>query len=488
MNSSLSRFRPDDHAPRPDRRRPGPPGRSAPLLALCLMAAGGLSSAAEPATATPPSGLRRFLQQDYLLGDWGGLRTNLAARGVEFEFLYSGGVAANLDGGLRRGSVYEGAFLLMLDLDSEKLAGYPGGKLHAGSIQVHGKRFSENYVGDLNQVSLLDYAHGFRLWELWYEQTFCEGKVALKAGQLAIDRDFLTPDYYSSFGQFAFLNQTFFYPTMAFNVFDQPGFPPGRHGLASTPYGAPGVRLRVDLTPKYYAQAGVYDGNPDRSYTGTRLHLDRQEGALAYFEVGYRLNQAKEATGAPGSYKVGGYYHTDEFYDTYEATRWAVDSQIFPGTPLPSAHNGNYGLYFLADQMLWREQGREDPARQGLIAFGRVAGAPADRNLAQWGLDGGLVYRGLIPSRDWDTLGVGLSYLRISDELRRGQQDVNALYGDGTVPVADGEGALELNYRIQITPWWVLQLSSQRVFHPGGRVAANTPDAWVCILQSILRL
>ncbi len=45
-------------------------------------------------------------------------------------------------------------------------------------------------------------------------------------------------------------------------------------------------------------------------------------------------------------------------------------------------------------------------------------GAPADRNLAQLQVDGGLVYRGLIPTRDWDTLAFAVSHLGISDDIR----------------------------------------------------------------------
>src|SRR6185503_17353963 len=129
-------------------------------------------------------------------------------------------------------------------------------------------------------------------------------------GQITADRDFIVPEYYNTLASINFLNQTFFYPTMAFNVWDIAGFPVGNHALASTPYGAPGIRLRVDPIEQLYVQAGVYDGNPDRGYTGTRIRLGEDEGALAYFEVGYKLNQEKESRGLPGNYKLGAFFHT----------------------------------------------------------------------------------------------------------------------------------------------------------------------------------
>jgi porin len=287
---------------------------------------------------------------------------------------------------------------------------------------------------------------------------------------------------------------------MAFNVYDQPFFPVGNHALASTPYGAPGVRLRIDPCDQGYFQIGAYDGNPDFSDSGTRIELSSEEGALIYSEVGLKINQTKDAKGPPGNLKLGAYYHTDEFYDMHPATIKAFDNYIAAkGIPLPPlstkplpTHDGNYGIYFLADQMLWREGGKEDPAKQGLVGFFRVATAPQDRNLAKLGVDGGLVYKGLIPSRDWDTLGIAGSYLEMSDDLRKAQRDINnKLAQFGLSPAfpkrADYEAVIEASYKAQLTAWWTLQPSVQRVIHPGGRVQADIADAWVFILQTTLR-
>ena len=142
--------------------------------------------------------------------------------------------------------------------------------------------------------------------------------------------------------------------------------------------------------------------------------------------------------------------------------------------------------------MLWREVGKDDPAQQGLVGFFRVAGAPADRNLASFGVDGGLVYKGLIPKRDWDTIGLAASYLEISDDLRHAQRDINAtIVSFGGPPpfskIADYEAVIELSYKAQMTAWWTLQPSLQRVFHPGGRVFSDIPDAWAFIVQTAFR-
>ena len=460
--------------------------RAVATIGTCLLANNALLAAEPTAPPTEKSAFMQFMEQDYLFGTWGGKRTWLQEHGVDFEFVYFGAWPRNMQGGRETGQVYEGTLMALLDLDSERLLGYSGGHLRASGLSIHnGARFSATYVGDLNQVSLLDFPDSLRLWELWYEQKMFSGKLSFKFGQMAVDQDFITPEYYLSLASLNFLNQTFFYPTVAFNVYDQSidGFPVGHHGLASTPYGAPGARLRYSPTERCYVQAGVYDGNPDRFGDGTRINLHEEEGALAYFEIGYRLNGATGDTGLPGNYKVGGWYHTDEFFD-YGSTLTA------PLTgEAPEMHSGNWGVYFLADQTLYRENELDkDPARQGLAGFFRVAATPVAQNIAPLGIDGGLVYKGLIPSRDWDTFGVAFSYLEMSDEIADAQRFINSVVPPNSpfrsVPV-DYEAVLEVSYRAQLTAWWTLQPDFQYVMHPGG--SREHDNAFVFSLFTTLR-
>ncbi len=446
------------------------------LVATVVFAA----TVAQAEDAAPKSPLMRFLEQDYLLGTWGGLRTNLAARGVDFEFFWFGAMPNNVSGGIERGTEWEGAMLMMMALDSEKLGGWHGGTFTASSLYIHNsKEFSRYHIGDLNKVSLLDFPDSLRLWELSYEQKFLSDRLSIKGGQLAIDRDFILPEFYNSLAGLTLLNQTFFYPTLAFNVWDVAGLAPGHHALASTPYAAPGVRVRVDPSPHWMAQLGAYDGLPDRTWSGTRVSLNEAEGALLYAEVGYRHNQGPGDSGLKGNFKLGGYYHTDDFADIEQAVYAA-----FGAIPQSSVqqHRGTYGIYALADHQLYRENRVDDPASQGLSGFFRVAGAPADRNLTEFGIDAGLVYKGLIAGRDWDTIGVAGSYLAMSDRFARA-------FRRSSLPEPDYEAAVEASYKAQLTAWWTLQPSIQYVMHPGGRSdpTRQIDDAVAVILQTTLR-
>ncbi|MEZ0276593.1 MAG: carbohydrate porin, partial [Roseimicrobium sp.] len=87
-------------------------------------------------------------------------------------------------------------------------------------------------------------------------------------------------------------------------------------------------------------------------------------------------------------------------------------------------------------------------------------------------------------TRDYDTLAIAGSYLRISDDIREGQKAANSVL-PGAFVVGDYKAVIELNYKAQIAAWWPLQPSLQYAMHPGG--SGEIPNAWVLVLQTTLR-
>jgi porin len=140
-------------------------------------------------------------------------------------------------------------------------------------------------------------------------------------------------------------------------------------------------------------------------------------------------------------------------------------------TGIPALHQGNFGLYLIIDKMLWR---RPDTATQGLAAFLRVGYAPPDRNLISLEVDAGPTFTGLFPGREADLLGVGASYGRIGNAIRRLDRDAILLTAIER-PTRDYEAVLEVTYEARFAPWWTLQPDLQFVFRPGGHAAAPPP-------------
>jgi porin len=90
--------------------------------------------------------------------------------------------------------------------------------------------------------------------------------------------------------------------------------------------------------------------------------------------------------------------------------------------------------------------------------------------------DTGINYTGLIPGRDKDTLGIGIAFVRISDDVRSAERAA------GAGIISDYEMALEVTYEFLLTSWWSVQPDFQWIHHPGGSRALD--DAFVLGLRT----
>ena len=157
--------------------------------------------------------------------------------------------------------------------------------------------------------------------------------------------------------------------------------------------------------------------------------------------------------GLPGSYKVGARFETGAFPDQFTGLR---------------DHSGDWEVYGIADQMVWRRPGTDD---QGLSVFVRIAGAPSDRNLVSFYVDGGLGLKGPVVQRPDDVLTLGVAYGQISAAAARADR----VAGPPT-PVRDHEAVIELSYIARLASGWTVQPDLQYVIHPGGNVANSQRD------------
>ena len=106
-----------------------------------------------------------------LSGETLGLLPNpFEKHGIKFTLTYVADGLANVDGGLRRGVVYEGRLNAAVDLDLAKLVGITGLVFHANAFQSHGPRLSAQYIGNLMPVSSIEELATTRLYEAWFEQ------------------------------------------------------------------------------------------------------------------------------------------------------------------------------------------------------------------------------------------------------------------------------------------------------------------------------
>ena len=414
-------------------------------------------SGAQPDVAQPGSS-QGLWQRANLFGDPGGQRSRLADAGVTFGLAETSEVLGNPTGGERQGAVYEGLTQFGLGIDMDKAFGLAGGTFNVTGYQVHGRGLSLNNLDNNgNTVSSIEALRGTLLFELWYEQVLADKALAIRVGQLAADQEFQISQY-----GVLFINHTFGWSTLP--SADLPS------GGPAFPLATPGVRVRYSPTPSLNLLLGVFNGDPagpgtglpqrrDPSGTAFRIH----DGALVIGEAQYA---ASIATGLPGTYKFGAWYDTQGFADQRSTAsgRSLADPAVSDATG--RIRFGNYSVYAVADQLVWRDPGADGG---GIGVFARAMGAPGDRNLVNFYVDAGIVWKAPFPGRGNDSAGLAFGLSRVSDTASQLDADTARLTGK-PYPIRRHESVLELTYQAQLAPWLQLQPTAQYVFNPNGGV------------------
>ena len=429
------------------------------LPALTIAGVIMLGAAGEPAAAD-----EGLFEQDRLTGDWGGARKQWQDAGIDFGINDTAETLSNLTGGVRQLTIYQGLLDVSLTLDLEKLAKWPGASFYIDGYQISGRGLSKNAIGNLLTVSSIEALPSTRLHDLWLQQEFLDRQASLRVGQIALDDEFYISQYSAGF-----VNSTFGCPDIWST--DLPS------GGPCYPFATPGARFRVAPISGLTISAAAFNGNPAppgpgdpqvRNSGGVNF-LIGEGGFLPIAELAYAFDEEPISSSRLSDVKLGAWYHTADFPDL---RRESLGRSLADPTSngIAATHSSNFGAYLVVDKMLWR---RPDTATQGLAAFLRVGGAPADRNLISLELDVGLTFKGLFPGRELDVLGVGASYARIG--YARGLDRDEILFTGIGRPVRDYETVLEVTYEARIAPWWVLQPDLQLVFHSGGYTAAPPP-------------
>jgi porin len=431
-------------------------------VVVAIAGSGGAGIAAEPA--------KTIWQQETLTGDWGGARTTLKDKGIDVSLTYINEVLDVLRGGINRRASYEGRFDFSVDTDLGKLAGLEGFMTHVTVFNIHGSRDNAAVnVGSIADPSNIDAVRTTRLFTAWlqygdpaYNKDYPSksDRFSLRVGQLAADDEFLTSPTAGGL-----INGTFGWATIASaNLLS---------GGPAYPLATPGARLQVRPVPDVAIRAAVFSGDPAGdncvgnpqvcNFHGTTFSFDG--GALAIAEAEFGVNQAKAAKGLPGVYKIGFWYASADYADVR-----------FPGT-----HDGNWGLYGVADQTVWQQ------GDTSVSLFTRAGVTPSDRNTVSFYIDGGMGLKGLLPGRADDVLTFGVAYQKISPDA------VAADRAAGLPVIRSDEVVFEASYAIQLAPWWVVQPDFQYIVHPGGNVSdpANplvpVKDAAVIGVRSVLK-
>lgn len=431
-------------------------------------------------TATGESGeswLSEWWNGKYMTGNWFGVRDTLEDNGVKLSGKYYGAFFGIVDsqGGSR--GVWDQGIEFGPNINLGKLLRVEA--LEGASIFAVGRWRDDRVAADPNQIvqgsSMFNPSNwisgqGWRLLSFGGEITTGEmlpvkDMIVLRGGWLQPQKEFIDQPLSK-----LFLNNA---------VNSAKGV--GGNIPFSSSFSTWGGTLQVKPVEWYYAKAGLFMAYPNATandnhgvnFAGTY----GQNGLMIMGETG--VTPKIGPSELPGKYAVGGYF-------------WGQKKNSFNGT----YNYGQYGFYWQADQMLFREPSPEEPAplakgpsdgksvatgksfkepvatekpklsNQGLKMFNLLTFAPKYNNLYSFYFQTGLVYEGLIPSRDKDQIMGSMAFGNYSYyNLLEQQQD-----GD---PVSTYTIFFEFAYRIQINDWAFFQPFIQYAIRPDGTDAVK---------------
>ncbi len=397
-----------------------------------------------------------------LLGDIGGIRTDLGNYGITLNFTDSENLLGNLAGGAKTGATLQGATTGTMEIDTGKAFGLQGGTFHVSALQIHGRSLSPYYLDNLQAANGNEAEDTTRLWELWYDQAFDYGRADIKLGQQSIDNEFMVSQYSG-----LFVNTMAGWPLIPSD--DLYG------GGPADPLAALGARIQAKPADNATILAGAFDDNPGggafsgdaQALDGNGTKFNTNTGALFIAELQYAVNEPAVGQmvqpdqpappGLPGTYKIGFWYDTG-FFPDQRLGRDGLSLANPDSNGQPEMHKGNESLYGVADQTIW--QSSTDNARNVNI-FGRAMVAPDDQNLIDFSFNGGVTLAAPLPGRDNDQAGIDAGMGHVSRRAAGLDQDERTI-------IRGTETLIELTYQAQAASWLQLQPDIQYIINPGG--------------------
>jgi porin len=429
------------------------------LFALASPAAGQTtngSAATETSVATPPPPPAYVAPQvEHLLGDLGGIRTNLENQGIYLLLDATAEFAGNVSGGVKQGATSANQVAFEADIDWQRLAGFTGLSTHV--IFVNRSGYSDSLIiGDnVAPVQEIYGASGNVLVHLvsaYAELTLLGQRLDIAAGQMNVENDFASSPLYCNFMNNALCG-------------DPKALPAGDLGHSAFPDGVWAGRIRVRPTPDTYIETGVYEVNQGlytNQYfsTGFQTNMSQDSGVYVPVEVAYQPSIGADRL--VGHYKVGFGYDSTLYKSFYNALATA------PGQPEPGKSH-NFQFWVLVDQMLVR-QGAGD--QDGVIALAGFAHNNPNVSAFAEQYFVGVIDRSFWRARPQDTIGLLFNYNTMSGTLGAVQAEQAAFglpFSNGATGVQTHEMILEVNYNIHAYRGVDFRPEFEYVFRPNAQ-------------------
>ena len=352
-----------------------------------------------------------------LTGDWGGVRQQLMDKGLRFDLSFIQVYQGNWAGGTEYWDPYQGNVRYGLRLDTGHAGLWPGGMLVIRGETRYGQSdmFSTGALLPVDTLSLYPKPGDdvTAVMDLYYMQFLSEWFGVLVGKMSPRDTNVFASDEVRQF-----MNA----------------------GLVFNP--VLGTTLPLDFltvgaifrpTEWFMVTTIVLDSDGTATVSGFDTAFERGTTVYQIAELGV------EPFGLPGHQRVG-WTHSDKSRIQFEQTERDIIGSIITGSTAGLKRKDNdWSLFYDFDQYVYTVPGKKD---QGIGLFGRFGVTSGEVNPIQSFYSIGVGGKGMIPTRDNDSFGIGYYYLDLSNKLpeliQRHSED---------------EKGIEIFYNIAVTPW-----------------------------------
>ena len=357
----------------------------------------------------------------HLFGDWDGERSRLLERGVRFDFQYISDSLWNLKSEQPERFASWNRFRWTVDIDFGELTGLQGLHFHATALWQGGGNLG-TYLGTLTSPSGMSSENTCRLDSWWIEKRWLNERVIARVGQFA-EQDFYGADHYAASYIFEPMGYALGNLFTDFETFD----PPSTSAL----------EVRVDPLDHLYVKSMVAAAVREPFAINPTGLVPQFSGVpLSVYEIGFTPGRkASSARAFDNVESRKGYSGLYQFGASYNPTTFS--------TATGQKHSGNYLLYWMASQALWRVDRNGAKGLDGTVAYDW---SPANINRNNTILTAGLRFNEPLPLPIHNTISLGYVQNRLSQQFV--QQGASAW---------KPEHAVELNALFDPLPMLLLQ-------------------------------
>jgi porin len=368
----------------------------------------------------------------HLFGTWGGQRTRLLERGVRFDFQYISDSLWDIKSEQKERFASWNRFRGTVDIDFGTLSGLHGLFFHATALWQGGGNLGA-YLGLLTSPSGMSSANTCRLDSWWFEKRWLDERITARVGQFA-GQDFYGAQHYAASFIFEPMGYALGNLFTDFESFDPPS--------------TPALEIRIVPMRNFYVKSMVLAAvRSPFSQNSTGLVPQFNGTPVSVSEMGFSpgrkassvraFDNVETRKGYSGLYQFGASYNPGKFISATSAAR----------------QPGNYLLYWMASQALWRVDPREAKGLDATVAYDW---SPPGVNRNNRELTAGLRFNEPLPVPFHNTMSLGYVRNMLSPRF----------FAAGIA--AKTEQAVEFNALLDFLPMLLLQPVVQYYAHVGG--------------------